>query len=195
VPITVLNANQLAAGGHYAAIVYKVNGQTTKGSNNVSINQAVSSLVFLSTYGTGTQTTTLQSVISGSLLTNFPSSISLVIQNSGNTQTTPRGNIQIINSKGVVVSQDQINTISSLILPGSNRLFNFPVERTKTHIWPGYYTLKIYYRYDGQVGYNVYQKKFLYVGWPIIAGFVAIIILLLVFLVRKFIPNKYYRLK
>ncbi len=195
VPITIYNADQLSPGGHYGAIIYKVIGSNQKGVNNVSISQAVSSLIFLTTSGGGSQTLGIQSLAFDSSFATFPSSVNVVLQNTGNTQTIPRGNLQILNSQNKVVSQSQINTTSNLILPGSSRLFNFPINSIKSHFWPGHYTLKFFYRHDGMVGYFVYQKKFLYIGWPIITLTTVLLIIMLVLILRIFIPDRYYRAK
>jgi methionine-rich copper-binding protein CopC len=189
VPITILNADKLAVGGHYSALLFKVSGASNSKGNKVVINQVVSSLLFLSTYGQGTQTIGLTTPVIGSLFTTFPQTINAVFEDTGNTQTAPRGVVQILDSSSHVVSQAQINVDSSLILPQSKRLFTLNLTRTTKHVWPGIYHLRIYYRHDGQAGYSVYEQKFLFVNGSVIAAVIVVIILLAI-LVRKILLPK-----
>jgi hypothetical protein len=195
VPVTVTNANQLAVGGHYAAIVFQAGGQAKSGGANVNINEAVSSLVFVSTYGQGTQSLSLGSVGLSRFNLNFPTSVSAVLSDSGNTQTSPVGYIKIVNAHGAVISRSQINTNSNLILPGSSRLFNFGVTKLKKHILPGVYKLDFYYQTPGQTGYTMYTRQFIYLGWPLLIIVMAVVLLVLAFLIWKFVPSRYYRIR
>jgi hypothetical protein len=192
VPISILNANKLAVGGHYAALLFKIQGVPVTRGNQVVINQEVSSLIFLSTYGQGTQTTNLSTPLIGSVALTMPQAISAVFTNNGNTQTTPSGYAQVLNSASQVISQGQINTGSGLILPGSKRLFTFNLIQTKKRVWPGVYTLKVYYHHDGQASYSVYQQKFLFVNGTIVTIVVVVIIALSLLLMRAFLPKTFY---
>lgn len=194
VPIRIVNANNLAIGGHYAAIYFQVNGKLSAGKNVVAINQAVTSLVFLSTFGQGTQNIKLESLELGTFMSSFPSSLALVLQNTGNTQSTPTGIVQIVDSHGAVLTQTQLNTDSGLILPSSSRLFNFSLNKPTKHIFPGIYTLKFYYRYSGQSHFTLYQKKFIYIGWPITLGLIIIAIAFVVYFFFAHVPPNYYKL-
>jgi len=186
VPVTINDAEQLTVGGHYAAIIYKVKNAPVLGVKNaVNVNEEVSSLVFVSTKGTGTQSVALQYISIGSLLTHFPKNVSVILADQGNTQTVPTGVIQIVNSKGTVVSQTQINTGSNLILPQVNRLFDFKLTSYKTQPTTGYYTFKFYYKTADQTGYSRYEKRFLYIAPQVIYLAALIVVLLVVLLVQK----------
>jgi len=195
VPISILNANQLAVGGHYSAILFKAAGSTNAHGNKVIINQAVSTLVFLSTYGQGTQTAALTTPVIGSLFTSFPQTINAVFSNTGNTQTTPSGYLQILDSSSRVVSQGQININSSLILPNSKRLFPLPLTQIKKHLWPGVYTLRIYYRHGNQNSYSLYQHRFLYVNGVLVLIIVVVITAIVLLAVRYTLPPTTYSAK
>lgn len=186
VPVIINNANQLSLGGHYAAIIYKVSNAPIIGNKNtVNIHEAVSSLVFVSTEGSGTQSLILQYISIGSLFTHFPSSTNVVLADNGNTQTIPAGVIQILDSKQNIVSQTQINTTANLVLPQLNRLFNFRLTSLKTHPTTGYYTFKFYYKTAGQITYSLYQKKFLYISPQVLYLSITIIVLLAILLVQR----------
>jgi hypothetical protein len=177
IPVTITNARSLATGGHYGAVIFKVIGSSSKG-NNVVINQAIASLLFLDTVGQGTQSLSLTTPILNKLYLTFPRSINSVFSNSGNTQTTPRGVIQITNRSNRIVAQALINASSSLVLPDSKRLFPISLQQTTNLLLPGKYTFKIYYRYAGQSVYRVYQQQFYYFGIPFIILAICIAILL-----------------
>jgi hypothetical protein len=185
-PVTINNANQLSPGGHYAAVIFKINSAPLKDTKNpVNINEAVSSLVFVSTQGSGTQSLVLQYVSIGSLFTHFPTATSVILADSGNTQTIPSGVIQILDSRKNIVSQVQINTTSNLILPQLNRLFDFQLTSLKTRPATGYYTFKFYYKTSGQNAYSLYQKRFLYISPQVLYLSITIVVLLLVLIIQR----------
>src|SRR5665213_1649077 len=156
VPVTINNANSLTIGGHYAAVIFKVKNAPVLGvKNTVNVNEEVSSLVFVSTKGSGTQSVALQYIPLGSLFTHFPKNIKVILADPGNTQTVPTGVIQIVNSKGTIITQTQINTSSNLILPQVNRLFDFKLTSYKTQPTTGYYTFKFYYKTASQTRYSL----------------------------------------
>jgi len=184
IPISIANANKLSDGGHYVAIVFKAYPQNIKKAN-FAIVQAVSSLVFLSTYGGGTQNLSLDTEIISSIDLNLPRQIVTVMGNSGNTQTTPRGYIQILNPEGNLISQTQINVFSSLILPQSKRLLTDSLNPARRFLWPGFYTIKIFYNHDGQTNFSVYQKKIFVITEPFLIFIIVIIVVLIGWFIRR----------
>ncbi|HEY5267533.1 MAG TPA: hypothetical protein VII94_00120 [Candidatus Saccharimonadales bacterium] len=178
VPVSVVNADKLTNGGHYAAVVFKAYPLSGK-KTNFSIIQAVSSLVFLSTSGEGTQNISLDNALMGSIDVNLPQQITTIMGNSGNTQTTPRGYIQILSPQGKLVSQSQINIASALILPQSKELIVNALNPTHKFLWPGFYTFKIFYNHDGQTKYMLYQKRILLITEPFLIMIIVIVIALI----------------
>ncbi len=177
--VAVSNATNLAPGGHYAALIYMARGVNQKQKNTVAIREAVSCLVFVNTYGGGTQTTTLSVPSMSGLVTSLPKNINVVLTNSGNTPTVPRGYVQIINSKSMLLAQNQLNVDSSMILPGSTRLFPISLVTVGDHAWYGVYHLKIFYRHDGQKNFNVYDKKLLLVSAQLIISACILVVVLI----------------
>ena len=192
VPVMIINADKLAPGGHYAALIFKLANLAGAKGNNVLINQAVSSLIFLSTYGHGTQTLSLTNSVIGSITTTLPKTLNLVFENSGNTQTTPSGIVQLLDSSSKLISQTQINTGSSLILPVSDRLFTLNLTQTAKTGWFGLDQLKIMYRHDGQTNYLVYNKRFLYINQGLLTTVVIIGLLIVIFGIRKLSSKSLY---
>jgi hypothetical protein len=184
VPVTIFGANKLSDGGHYAAIVFKAYPLNTKKSNFAFI-QAVSSLVFLSTYGGGTQNLSLDTVIISSVDINLPEQITTVIGNSGNTQTAPSGYVQILNPQHKLVSQSQINVFQVLILPQSKRLLVVNLNHPHQFLWPGFYTVKIFYDHSGQTKYMVYQKRVFLITEPFLIVIIVFVIVFVGWIIRR----------
>jgi hypothetical protein len=189
VPIDITRADSLAPGGHYAALIYKVANEPNGRGNTVTISQAVSTLIFLTTYSQGTQRIRLSPVPLANVTTALPSSLDVVLANDGNTQTTPRGYVQVTNSKGNVVAEGITNTDSGMILPGGKRLFTIPLRTMGIRAFTGRYTVKIFYRHDGQTAYQTYSKQFVLIGLPFLLA-VPVIMLLLVVVIIKLIAPK-----
>ena len=195
VTVAINDTEKLAAGGHYAAVVFRIVDSSSSGSNNiVSVMPAVSSLVFVTTSGAGTQQLDLSSPNIGSFQTQFPNQLNLVFTNSGNTQTTIHGVAQITESGGRPVSQGIINADSGLILPGSQRLFDVALhDVTGSPRIVGSYTLHILYRHDGQSDYSVYQQKFFFVNGLLVWGGTLVLLLGALLVLRKVAHNRLRR--
>ncbi|HEV2403106.1 MAG TPA: hypothetical protein VGS08_02805 [Candidatus Saccharimonadales bacterium] len=190
VPVTINRIDSLAAGGHYAAILFALQPVLSPKGNHVMVNEGLASLLFVATYGNGTQMLRVTNSLPGSFTANFPKSMIVVLQNDGNTQSTPRGVVQIIDSSHHVVSQGQLNVNSGLVLPQSNGLFSVPMNQVTDRLWPGIYTARVVYSHDGQAGYSISEQRFLYISKPVIATIVIIILLVMVYILRKFAPRK-----
>jgi hypothetical protein len=169
VPVRIERANMLAAGGHYAAIAYRILSGDVVTGNSVGVKPTITSLVFLSTAGRGTQQLRLSGLPLGWLYTQLPNGVSVVLSNTGNTQTIARGMIELINTRGTIVSRGIMNADSGLILPGAGRLFTVTMKPITQDIsWPGMYRVRVSYRHDGQAAYTTYQRSILYI--PTIVG-------------------------
>jgi hypothetical protein len=183
VPINIINTDLLAPGGHYAALLVSSGNISGLKGNQVGINQSVSSLIFLSTAGEGTQSTELHTPLIGGLFGTFPQTINAVFGNTGNTQTTLRGYVQIFRGK-TLISQNQINTTSGLILPESTRLFQLQVNPPKHYLWPGVYTLVVTYGHDGDATFTVYKQNFLYISSTLVISVIFEITVIVGIIVR-----------
>jgi hypothetical protein len=178
--INITNANKLSPGGHYAAVLYSINAPNQSSQNSVNVNEAIASLIFLSTNGQGYQSLALASPPIGSTSTVYPSSLNLVYENKGNIQSVLSGYVQILNSKKQLISQTVMNTNSNLILPGSDRLFNVHLTSYKNHsFFPKHYFVKVNYGYVGQKNFTTYTSSF----YLITRSFIALALILIVFMI------------
>jgi hypothetical protein len=185
--VTVSNANSLQPGGHYAAVLFEVNSLNKDGtSSTVSIHRTLASLVFLSTRTQGTYKIRLLPVKQGIAWFQLPKSTSLVFSNTGNVQTEPRGYIVITNPRGKLVSKSIINSGSALILPGTARLLPTPLTSTSLFMWPGRYTMYVYYQYDGASNFQVMTQHFIYVN-VLFCLFVLIILVFIGWCFRRYV--------
>jgi hypothetical protein len=146
VTVTVDNRTDLSPGGHYAAVLFSNSSDGTGGSNKVAVNQAVSTLVFLKKSGGEIYSLELQKPTFGATWLHLPKNLDLLIANTGNTQTAPRGTVVIYGPTGQEVRRAIINSDSALVLPGSTRLFKTPLFKVDHEILPGYYKAVITYR-------------------------------------------------
>jgi hypothetical protein len=182
VPITIENINNLQPGGHYAAIIFKtlsVGGGSQV--NSVGINQIISSLIFLSTSGEGTQSVQLSNPDIGSFYLNMPKSLNLVFTNTGNTQTTPRGTVTITKGKQEV-AKGIIAVNSALLLPGNSGIYSVSMIKEVSHFSSGNYSIKIDYNAGEQKSSSLYNKQYLYLNYQYILVVAAIFIVILMIL-------------
>jgi len=87
VPISIPDTKGLAPGGHYGAVIFRVIPTTGSSKGQLSTNEEISTLVFLTTYSGRTQAISMQKPALNSIFTVMPSSVNLVFTSTGNTQT------------------------------------------------------------------------------------------------------------
>jgi hypothetical protein len=182
-PINIVNTNTLSPGGHYGAVLFKVAalGQSlSQSSQRIAINEVLVSLIFLSTEGQGVYHLGLNIPKQSIAWASLPSNFSLLFQNQGNVQTTPRGYLNVEGPFNRQISKNIINPNSNLILPGTSRQLSVTTQSIHHAILPGIYTVSVYYGYPGQVGYTVAHTRIIYVD---IYAVIAVIFAILLFYV------------
>ena len=183
--VSIVNTENLAAGGHYGAIIY-----TPEAINNVNNNVKISyiptvaSLIFLSTAGGGTQDLHLSNILQSKLSFSLPKTTSFIMANSGNTQSTPIGYIKLTGPSDDLIAQAILNHTSTLVLPSSSILMSVNLlTQSSFFTLPGIYTLKFVYGYDGSSKLATISKSFTYINLFLIA-FVIIILIILIIIIR-----------
>lgn len=164
--IHLYNLLSLAPGGHYGAVTYQLLKAGPGGSGNrVSINQVLTSLVFVTTAGGGTQYLSMPPPQVTGVQYAIPSSLNLFFKDDGNTQTTPRGSVTIDGGEATSpIATGSINPDSALVLPGSIRLLPTPLVTLGRPWWPHEYHVRIRYRPDNSARFLTYDAAFLYLN-------------------------------
>lgn len=184
--IDIPNVQSLAPGGHYGAVIYKVvsSGSVALG-NKVSVNQEVSSLVFLTTSSGGTQAIQFNGLSLGALASAMPQSVNMVFTNTGNTQTSPQGLITVTGPGHKEVARGAINVNSGLILPGTSRLYSVALTSEHKLVYPGIYHLRVVYSVPGAATTMSYTKSFLFVNQALLVVIGLVILAFIVIAYRR----------
>jgi hypothetical protein len=194
ISISITSTPGLAPGGHYGAVVYRVisSGSITNG-NQISNNEEISSLVFLTTGSGSIQSIKLGNVPFGHLVFKIPSSIDLVFTNSGNTQVAPHGLVTIMSADKREVARGIINQQSGLILPGTSRLYVVSLRPTGNIAKLGEYHLVIAYQASElgkiqhyQTGFYLVNEEFL----VLVVGIGLLALAAIILLNRKYRTRK-----
>lgn len=184
VEIVIDNRADLSPGGHYAAILFKKASGGSNGSNNVSFDQVVATLVFMKKTGGEIYSLNLQDPKIKTSWFQLPSRLPLFIKNNGNTQTVPRGTVNIVGPNGKTYKKGIINADSGLVLPESTRFYRTPLFSTATSWLPGTYKAVITYRPDDQTETITKEYEFLYIN---LLPFLLIVALLIgAYLIRNY---------
>jgi hypothetical protein len=185
VTITLSNLSTLASGGHYSAVLFNPEPATTGTSSNISIGSSVASLIFLTTANGGTDKLALGSFSIGLLHFSLPSTTNLAFQETGNTQTSPQGQLTLYGPNGSIVSTAVVNPGEGLVLPGTVRLFptQLPLKGLK-FARPGIYRLQLQYRSRTSTTFTTVSKRFLYINLAVIIPAIILFVLLIFVLVR-----------
>jgi hypothetical protein len=187
IPITISLTPGLAPGGHYGAIVYRVitSNLAAKG-NQVGSNEELTSLVFMTTASGGTQSVKLDKLSLSHVALKVPSTVDLVLTNTGNTQIAPSGLVTIVDPSNKEIARGIINVDSGLILPGSSRLYTVALNPETRFTYPGSYHLVAVYQANGRAKASIYIAPFLLINRPILIVAALVGLLIVVLLVRRF---------
>lgn len=186
VPIYITDASTLAPGGHYGAVIFDILPVESNSANHIGANTSVSMLVFLTTENNGTQALRLDTLQIDRIMTILPDSLDVTFTNTGNTQTMPRGLVQLV-SGGNVVARGIINADSGQVLPATKRLYQVSLAMLQRIAWPGMYTMRVSYRPDGQQVSQTYERQFAYIPFPAIVLVGLTLIILAGWLARRFV--------
>lgn len=158
----ILNLPDLAAGGHYGALMISLNDNSKK-TGQVGLQPIASSLLFVTKPQGATHKLGLSDVTLNRSLFKLPSKVDLRFHNDGNTHVVPRGTVTLSTSNGQVISRGVINQNSNIILPETYRKYDVTLKNVSSAYIPKRYTLNVSFRFDGIDQFRQYQTSFLYV--------------------------------
>jgi len=189
VSVGVDDRSDLSPGGHYAAILFKDLASSGQANNQVGFNQVLASLVFLKKSGGEVFGLSLAKPAISAGWLKMPSNLDLLITNTGNTQTAPRGIVSITDPLGRQIKRGIINPDSNLVLPGSARLYQTSLNNGVSPWLPGRYTLTVTYRPDDIGRAKTASYSFIYLSLPflliVLAPLVGIALTIRSYILRK----------
>jgi hypothetical protein len=145
--------NSLSPGGHYATVLAEITSNPNQ-KGQVTIKGILSSLVFIRA-NTGKEVEKAE-VTSFNLAPNplfsFPIKVVLRLNNIGNTELVPYGQVEIKDMFGNTATKGAINEDSLITLPQTVRRYDIALRQTGFFFFPGKYTasLTLDYGKDGQ---------------------------------------------
>lgn len=184
IQVTIQNKESLSPGGHYAAIVLKIENDESdveNKSSEVAFNPSFASLIFARKLGGEIYDLRLNNKEVGNNIFSLPSSIDLRFRNSGNVHTVPRGAVSLIDPLGKEVMKGVINQESGLILPETFRIFSIDLKKVALAYFPGRYKLFVRYRFDGKEDFVTEEQTINFVPLPVILFSLIIALLLIIY--------------
>lgn len=180
VQVTIENRETLSPGGHYGAVVFKVENSGAdavdeNGKPSIAVNQSFSSLIFAKKLGGEIYDLDMRSAEPRYSWMHLPESISMRFQNKGNVHVVPRGIVTLTNPLGSMVQKGIINQESAIILPETFRSFVVRPLDIATAFIPGYYTLSMQYRYDGKADFTIQTQRFFFLPPVVLMGMMIIV--------------------
>ncbi len=186
---TILNQPDLAAGGHYGALMFSLPvNDSGDAQNKIAVHPIASSLLFTTKVGGETYKLKLADVNDNHSVFKLPSSITLRFKNDGNTHLIPRGVVTLTDPRGRIVSKGIINADSGIILPETYRRYSVPFNKIVTASIPGKYKMTVNYRFDGYEQFRTYQSSQILLtpgGFLVILGLLITATLVTFFVLRN----------
>lgn len=162
VKITIKNKESLSPGGHYAAVVLRLENEENIAKQEpakIAIDPSFASLIFVRKIGGEIYELALKNWEMNNNFFRLPSKIKLRFQNTGNVHLAPRGIVKITDPLGRVVARGIINPESALILPETFRVFPVSIQKTAISFIPGRYKVSLEHRYDGKDDFFSEERK------------------------------------
>lgn len=163
----------LADGGHYASLLLS---QRTTVSASSGFRSALAVNLFIIKNEHIRTSLTLTDVSFDRPLLSLPKTVSLVLQNSGNTHVVPRASVILYDGQDIV-SKAVINTNSSLLLPGHSEKFTEKMDTLKRFWLPRRLIARTMYRIDGSDIQLVKEQVMWHIPLVDVMGLLAVILI------------------
>ncbi len=132
IPLTIVNAQTLSPGGHYASIVIRLRSAL---SENQVLLPAVSTFILVRKEGGERYHLSLKkSELLDAIGNGIPAKTELVFSNQGNTHVVPRGSIEIKDFLGRVVAKSIVNESSLYVFPGTERILQQELSQVQWYL-------------------------------------------------------------
>lgn len=162
VKVTVENRASLSPGGHYGAVVFRLDTSANPDTIQPKVNftKAVSTLVLAKKLGGEKHSLTLSSATWSGPPFALPREAKLRFLNNGNVHEVPRGDVIIRDTFGRVLRQGQLNEGSTIVLPESVRAYRVKLAEQKALWLPGWVTVTTRYRLSDTDPYTTSVSSF-----------------------------------
>jgi len=214
VVIATVVPDNASPGAYFGSVLYRAVPFGASDDGQVSLVASVGSLVLLEVPGDITEKIQINDISgylgdnSGSIFTKKPDGVGVLIENLGNGFSQPFGKVNVADWRGNVVFEYELNDVQPRgnILPESERLFlnelynieqksvngEEVIEKNSPLKWPGRYTItgNISHGSSGEI-FTV-KSTFWYLPlWAvvIVVSAVVLLVLLAVYLYRKFVTK------
>lgn len=179
IPISIINKDSLAPGGHYGALLATALTAGDGRSDSVGVKQVLSGLLLVTKAGDLREKIALASEKSNERWWQLPSEVTQRFRNTGNVHLVPRGVVSVKDPLGREVVRGAINQDSKVILPETYRNYTSELIPVARAWWPGRYRVVTTFRYDGTDQLQSFEQDFTYAGAVVIwlvfgAGLVAV---------------------
>lgn len=170
------NQAAIAPGGHYGAVLFRVENQPhAKEANPVALTQVFASLIFVKKLGGERYGLKLGDVGLPRDWTGKPL-VKLRFHNGGNVHVVPRGTVWLESKNGTQVLRGIINEDSARLLPESYRTYSTLLSRFGP-VAPGSYRLVVHYRHEGSDTVQSYSRQVRIGGDPTVFLWIGLITL------------------
>jgi hypothetical protein len=183
----IINDDSLSPGAHYGVILMRVDSKNEIQDKNVSINQLISSLVFIKKEESEVYELRLEDLNYHKSICKLPKEVILNFRNQGNVHLVPRGRINLIDYRGKILAKGIINKKSAILFPRTIKEekieLNF-IDKTR-FIFPGKYSLELRYHHEDSDEEKVFNTSFYYVSWLYLVVFVLVFIIILILIKKR----------
>lgn len=186
VRVTVENRESLSPGGHYGAVVFRMDTSSNSGEIQPKVNftKAVSTLVLAKKLGGERHSITLSNAAWSGPPFALPREVKLRFLNNGNVHAVPTGDVTVRDTFGRTLSTGPLNATSTVVLPESIRSYPVKLSEQGTLWLPGWVTVTTRYRVAETGAYTTSTSSF-FIATPRTV-FVVLIIALVVFAVIRY---------
>ncbi|MCE9643620.1 MAG: hypothetical protein K8Q97_04915 [Candidatus Andersenbacteria bacterium] len=176
-----IDKQNLPPGAHYASIQATIQQDNAPGT--LGLKGILSSLLFIrGSTGQEIVSGTIQKLVLPTTHFSFPTNATFALNNTGNVESAPYGELRITTSSGKLVAKGVINTDSLITLPESVRSYTFPIQQLQNFISPGVYHATLSIHLDKSDQQITASRTFFSLGNVSIQEAIYAIILIILFI-------------
>lgn len=177
--VTISNREDLSPGGHYAAVVARMQALEPSDGGQAQVSPALSSLILLRKVGGERFNMSLSDLDfpQNFVVLRYPLTITALFRNEGNIHVVPFGTAEIRDVFGRMINKGVVNTSSLRVFPETRRYIAIDMQKTAWSLPISFNTITLQGEDSLQKVEFRYKDSFVYVNPVFFGGLLLVLVI------------------